>query len=166
MIQLLKLLSSAYPSFTPTKDTIDSWRVLLSKESPKEALAAVIYLGRNSIADFAPTPAKVIAQIRQLRQQSIPNAELAWQKPQMSELSRKAWQLWGGDARWGSLPDPKYSDNPIAAQNVVSFAQKEFIGIYNGILEQENKGQDHLDHSNAKNLLEHAQTKAHLKLAS
>lgn len=112
------------------------------------------YVAKNHDSSFAPTPNVLIKFSRTLNRGEIPNAELAWQKPKETELSRKAWELWGGDARWGALPDPKYSENPQSAQTILSFAQKEFINVYNGLLEQENKQQDLLAHSDSKTFFE------------
>lgn len=156
-IQLLTLLSSAFPSLAITEDKIDSWLFILADEDPQDMLIAARHLAKTKDSSFAPVPSELINYIKSTKVVDIPSADLAWNNPEASDIGREAWRIWGGDSRWGMMPDPRYSDNPEKANQTLSFAKNEFVKIYDALLKQSKQQEILEDHSSAKKALENLQ---------
>jgi hypothetical protein len=158
IIQLLTLLSSAFPSLAITDDKIDSWLFILADENPQEMLLAARHLAKTKDSSFAPVPSELINYIKSTKVVEMPSADLAWNNPEATELGAEAWKIWGGDSRWGMMPDPKYSENPQKANQTLSFAKAEFIKIYEALLSKSKHQQVLDDHTSAVKALEGLQS--------
>lgn len=138
-IQLLKFLSKFWANLVVDDDTIDAWHVIFVDEPFADVVSAARKLVKVSNSPFPPTPGMVLQQKSNQQPPRALAVSDAWQwftspgsrksLPPPSEVHKAAWESWGGQRRWGSLPDPNWAPNPAEAHKVISFAKKEFESL-------------------------------------
>lgn len=134
--QLLMFLGKFWSNLSIDDDTIDAWHIVFCDEPYSEVVAAARSLVKASTSPFPPTPGMVLAEKTNLTPSTALKTNEAWTwftskssrkiLPPPSDHEKRAWELWGGDRRWGSLPDPQWAPNPADAAKVISFAKREF----------------------------------------
>lgn len=130
--KFLALIKLHFQNFQTGLESVEAWFAML-KNYPADKCWLAYQSWMTAAREFPPNPSQIIAEIKKTDAPS--NAALAWSNPRSDKISEKAFQLWGGQARWAMLPDPRYSDDQIEAQRTLSFARREFVDIYNGLLE-------------------------------
>jgi hypothetical protein len=133
---------------------IDDWHFTLSDEDPRKVITAARYVAKTCEKGFAITPGFLLKASKELSNE-MRSGEIAWNDgpaKAKTDFDRETWRLWGGSSRYGSLPDPKYCDDPADAHTVLSFARKEFLELYNARHEQDQKADYHITHSDAARL--------------
>jgi len=159
--QLLRLSSNVWPTLRVTDDLVSAWHFVLADEPATDVLTATRYLAKTRKGDFCPKPQDIIAAMRELRNPLTLAEEVYSRGPKgaKTELEREAWKRWGGQRRMGSLPDPLYCDDPIAAERTLAFARKEFLETLNSLQEVQVKQPEHLTHSDSVKALDMLQAR-------
>lgn len=132
--KFIGLIALHFTALQPTQELIDAWHLVLEDYTPQECWEAYkVYLGEKH--EFAPNPSQIIGAIKKSKESN--SGALAWSgMGGDSDLSDEAWRLWGGQTRYSMLPDLKYSDNPSRDSQVIAFARKEFIEIYEDLADE------------------------------
>lgn len=137
---LLKMLAATWRNFKIDMSTVAVWRDALSDVSPKAALAATRYLIKTFESDWPPKPShvrsaalKFSAPPRKLAAELFPKGPGNASTP----AERRAWDLWGGQRLWGTIPDPLRCGPELMP--VYLSHSKRFAEIYNN-LDQELTG--------------------------
>lgn len=140
VFSLLRLLSNLWPNITLTDDLVDAWFWVLESHESVKVMAATKYIINTKESDFPPNASQIVKAIADINN-SGESAEIAWDEGgYSSEFAKHVWRRWGGDRRFGSLPDPKYSPEPLEAERTLSFARKEFIDLYNSMKDRKDIG--------------------------
>lgn len=164
VIILLKLLSAAFPTMKVEGAVLDAWCILMEDEDAGLMFNSAKFICKNSDSSFMPTPSALIAQARKLATGQLSTAAEVWARgpvhPDNTAFDSDVWNLWGGYSRWGTLPDPVYAQNYVEAHQVLSFARKDFIELFNSTQRTAACKQDFITHSDAgrflKKLQEHS----------
>lgn len=153
---LLRRISQLWNNYPlPDADALEMWELALADEAPEAAVKAVLYLAKHDKSEFGPSLKKLLFTIEEQKSGGNDAAELAWSsKGRNSELAAEAWREWGGDSRWGALPDPRYCEDSGKAESQLSFARKEFLELYAALEERQRQGHLQIDHQTAVNVLE------------
>ena len=161
---LLKLISSIWGNFEWDDDIVTGWQFVLNHTGSEDATSALRSFAQNSNSAFAPSPAQLIKIIndRNTPLELRLSPEEAWLFRGGHPVAKEAFKLWGGEQRWRTLPDPRYSGNPND-QRTIDFAIKEFHEIYRNLVVK--KKQELIDgwatSERSERLVDQAMTKAH-----
>ena len=136
-MMLLKRMTQMWNNFPmPSAEDFELWQAMLEDTDKALAFKAVMYLFKNDPSPHAPMLKTLCYTIEQMKPEALEGAATAWacltsrRQHEATPLALEAWRMWGGDSRWGSMPDPMYCENPREAETTLSFARKEFIEIY------------------------------------
>lgn len=156
--KLLKIIAEHYNHFKFTEDKVDAWYMALQDLEDMEVYSAYQRLRRKG-GEFPPNVGQIEAEVLKSKNlESAQSAEITWadlwaNKGTTDPIAQEAWQKWGGQARWGRMPDIKYDNSP-KAQQTIAFARKEYIELYTRLSERkESQGNRQLGHEQSKNLL-------------
>lgn len=130
MIKIHGMLRGNFSDFQVSDIGINAWLQQFRDLPASELASAVQFFIDTAETPFAPNPSIIRGVLRKLRGEHTLDAALAWKDHTRSALATEAYRVWGGDARFGALPDPRFCNNPISAQTALDFARKEFIEIY------------------------------------
>jgi hypothetical protein len=133
--KIVRLVASVWPTFAVTDDVLEAWFFVLDDEPVAAAARAVKHLAKTAGGAFAPSLPDIAKAMRQLSS-GHDSAELAWVRRD-TPFAEAVWRAWGGDRRWGSLPDPKYCEDPVEAERTLSFARREFLELYRSMSERD-----------------------------
>ena len=136
---ILGLIEQSFRDFKLTEKSINTWFILFEDENYPQVFQAFKHYINNSDSSFSPKPTELKQIIKKLFGYQQKNAAISWQsmikktRDDITMLDAEAWKLWGGDERFGRLPDPKNSPNPAQAESTIAFARKEYIELYEAL---------------------------------
>ncbi len=139
--KVLAVIGAGYPQFVFTVETAGAWAKMFEQDPIEVVLGAYHYLVRSGELKnpaFPPSMGEIAAKIAEWKKPKYDAAEVVWLKGPgegWSDIAQEAWRLWGGQSRWGRLPDLR-ADGSSSANMTMNLAKKQFIEVYQSLLEK------------------------------
>ena len=135
-VKFLGLVRIHFQNFQVSDEVVEAWHLML-----KDVQADQVWNAYKAIMseprDFPPNVSQVLGEVKKAK--SPAPAILVWAdgaRPNLaSSEAKEAYRRWGGDRRYRYLPDPRYAPNQSEALRIISYARKEFLEIYETLVE-------------------------------